>query len=96
MADNKLYKIGITQGDINGIGYEVILRAFEDPMMLDMCTPIIYGSPKVATFHRKAMEIETQFTIIKDAADVKEGRVNLLATFDEEVPVEFGKPSTAG
>ena len=93
--ENRKIRVAITHGDTNGIGYEVILRAFEDPMMLDMCTPIIYGSPKVATFHRKAMEIETQFTIIKDAADVKEGRVNLLATFDEEVPVEFGKPTEA-
>ena len=91
--DNRKIRVAITHGDTNGIGYEVILRAFEDPMMLDMCTPIIYGSPKVATFHRKSMGIETQFTIIKDAEEAKDGRVNLLATFDEEVPVEFGKPT---
>ena len=91
--DNRKIRVAITHGDTNGIGYEVILRAFEDPMMLDICTPIIYGSPKVATFHRKAMDIETQFTIIKDAEEAKDGRVNLLVTFDEEVPVELGKPT---
>ena len=42
-------KIGITHGDTNGVGYEVILKAFEDPTVLELCTPIIYGSPKVAT-----------------------------------------------
>jgi outer membrane protein OmpA-like peptidoglycan-associated protein len=90
---DKKIRVAITHGDTNGIGYEVILRAFEDPMMLDMCTPIIYGSPKAAAFHRKAMEIETQYSIINDAAEAKDGRVNLLAAFDEEVKVDFGQPT---
>lgn len=54
MEDRKI-RVAITQGDTNGIGYEVILKAFEDPMMFDLCTPIIYGSPKVASYHRKAL-----------------------------------------
>ena len=90
---DKKIRVAITHGDTNGIGYEVILRAFEDPMMLDMCTPVIYGSPKAAAFHRKAMEIETQYSIINDAAEAKDGRVNLLAAYDEEVKVEFGQPT---
>ena len=90
---DKKIRVAITHGDTNGIGYEVILRAFEDPMMLDMCTPIIYGSPKAAAFHRKAMGIETQYSIINDAAEAKDGRVNLLAAFDEEVKVDFGQPT---
>ena len=56
MEDNKI-RIGITQGDINGVGYEVILKTFSDPTMLELCTPIIYGSPKVAAYHRKALDI---------------------------------------
>ena len=44
MEDNKI-RVGITQGDINGVGYEVILKTFADPVMLELCTPIIYGSP---------------------------------------------------
>ena len=54
MEDNKI-RIGITQGDINGVGYEVILKTFSDPTMLELCTPIIYGSPKVAAYHRKSL-----------------------------------------
>ena len=52
MEDNYKIRVGITHGDINGVGYEVILKTFSDPTMLELCTPIIYGSPKVAAYHR--------------------------------------------
>lgn len=84
-------RIGITQGDINGIGWEVVLRSFEDPAMLELCTPVIYGSPKVATFHRKTMDIQTPFTIIKTAAEATDDAVNIVACSDDETKVEFGK-----
>lgn len=92
MENNKV-RVAITHGDTNGIGYEVILKAFEDPTMLELCTPIIYGSPKVAAYHRNAMGIETPFTNISKAEDAHEGKLNMLATFDEEVKVEFGNPT---
>lgn len=91
--ENRKIRVAITHGDTNGIGYEVILKALEDPMMLELCTPIIYGSPKVASYHRKALELETQYNIINSAEDVREDRVNLLATFDDEVKVELGQPT---
>ena len=92
MEERKI-RVAITHGDTNGIGYEVILKALEDPMMLELCTPIIYGSPKVASYHRKALELETQYNIINSAEDVREDRVNLLTTFDDEVKVELGQPT---
>ena len=92
MEDKKI-RVAITHGDTNGIGYEVILKAFEDPTMLEFCTPIIYGSSKVASYHRKAMELETQYNVISKAEDANPNRVNLLSTFDEEVKVEFGQPT---
>ena len=92
MEERKI-RVAITHGDTNGIGYEVIFKAFEDPMMFDLCTPIIYGSPKVASYHRKALSLETQFSIIDKAEDARDGRLNLLTTFDEEVKVELGLPS---
>ena len=91
--DNRKIRVAITHGDTNGIGYEVILKAFEDPTMFDLCTPIIYGSPKVASYHRKALSLETQFSIIEKAEDARDGRLNLLSTFDEEVKVELGTPT---
>ena len=90
MEDRKI-RVAITHGDTNGIGYETILKAFEDPMMFELCTPIIYGAPKVAAFHRKALNLETQFSPINQAEDARDGRLNLLATFDDEVKVEFGQ-----
>ena len=86
-------KIGITQGDVNGIGYEVILKAFENPAILELCTPIVYGSPKVMTYHRKALELETSFSIVNSAAAAVPGRLNVVNCNDDEVKVEMGKPS---
>ena len=92
MEQNKI-KIGITQGDVNGIGYEVILKAFENPEILELCTPIVYGSPKIMTYHRKALELETTFSIINSAAEAIHGRLNVVNCNDDEVKVELGKPS---
>lgn len=91
--EDRLIRVAITHGDTNGIGYEVILKVFEDPAILELCTPIIYGSPKVAAYHRKALDLQTNFSIINKAEDAKDGRVNLLTTFEEEVKVEMGQPS---
>ena len=61
--------------------------------MLELCTPIVYGSPKVAAYHRNALDIQGNFTIINSAEEAKHGKLNLLATFDEDVKVDMGKPS---
>lgn len=91
--ENKRLRIGITQGDINGVGYEVILKTFDNPAMLELCTPIIYGSPKVITYHRKALGLDTTFTIINSASEASYGRINVVNCNDDEVKVELGKPS---
>lgn len=92
MEERKI-RVGITHGDINGVGYEVILKAFSDPVMLDLCTPVIYGSPKVAAYHRKAMDIQTNFSIINSAAEAQEGRLNIVNCTEEELKVELTKPT---
>ena len=91
MEDNKI-RIGIPQGDINGVGYEVILKTFSDPVMLELCTPIVYGSPKVAAYHRKALDLSTNFSIINQAAEAVQNRLSVLNCTDDEVKVEFSKP----
>ena len=92
MEERKI-RVAITHGDTNGIGYEVILKAFEDNGMLELCTPIIYGNPKIAAYHRNALQLETPFTIIKNAEEARPDKLNMLATFDNEVKVEFGSPT---
>ena len=93
MNDNKKIRVAITHGDTNGIGYELIFKTFAEPEMLELCTPIIYGSPKVATYHRNALDMEANFTIIKDASEAQNGRLNLLPVFDDEIKVELGVPT---
>lgn len=91
--DNKLIRVAITHGDTNGVGYELIFKTFEAQEMLELCTPVIYGSPKTAAFHRNALQMQVPFTNIGNAQDAKEGRLNMLVTFPQEVKVEFGKPT---
>lgn len=85
-------KIGISLGDCNGIGLEVIMKTFQDNRMLSFCTPIVYGKPKLAVFHRKQLGIaDFSFHEIKKAEDANPKRVNLLDIDAEEVHVNFGK-----
>lgn len=93
MEEKRRIKIGITHGDINGVGYEVVLKTFSDPTMLELCTPIIYGSPKVAAYHRKALDLPTNFSIINTASEAGHNRLSVINCADDEVKVEFSKPS---
>ena len=88
----KRIKIGITQGDINGIGYELILNTFETEEMTSICTPVIYGSPKVATYHRKTLGCETNFQVVESAEAAKDGHLNMINSFGEdELKIEIGQ-----
>ena len=93
MEQEKKVRVAITQGDTNGVGYEVIFKVFADPAMLELCTPVIYGSPKVAAYHRKALNIEVNYSVINQAEEARNGRLNLLSCFDDDIKVEFGQPS---
>ena len=64
-------KVGITMGDVNGIGLEIILKTFLEPAMLQVCTPIIYGSSKVLSYHRKALAIqEFNYSTIRNHSEI--------------------------
>lgn len=85
-------KIGITHGDINGIGYEVILKMLDDNRILELCTPIIYGSAKIVSFYRKALGLQQQQVYqIKDADDARAGVVNVINVVGEDCKVEPGQ-----
>ncbi len=84
--------VGISQGDINGIGYEVIIKALADPRLLDMCTPIIYGSSKIAAYHRKALNINNfSLNSVREPADANPKRPNIINCLDDNARVELGK-----
>lgn len=91
MKENKKLRVGITHGDINGIGYEVILKALEDNRILELCTPVIYGSAKIAAYYRKGMELQTPiFHQVSSAADIKDGDYNIINVVPEDTKVEPG------
>lgn len=85
-------KIGITHGDINGIGYEVILKMLDDNRILELCTPIIYGSAKIAAFYRKALGMQQQqLHQINSVSEARDGAVNIINVVGEECKVEPGQ-----
>ena len=93
MPENK-FKIGITQGDTNGIGWEIILKALADPRMTELFTPVVYGSPKAAAYYRNTVaEIEAfSFNPVASAAEARRGKANLVAC-GETTDIAPGKPT---
>ncbi|MCE5347276.1 MAG: 4-hydroxythreonine-4-phosphate dehydrogenase PdxA [Bacteroidales bacterium] len=92
--EKKTIIAGISQGDINGIGYEVIIKALSDPMINDICTPVVYGSPKVAAYHRKALNISNfSFNNIRSAEEAHARKANIINCLDDNTRVELGKPT---
>lgn len=90
--EERLIKVGITHGDINGIGYEVILKTLADVRIAELCTPVIYGSAKVAAYHRKAMDLQpVNMNIITQAEEAGMNRVNIINCVDDEIKVELSQ-----
>ncbi len=88
--------VGISIGDINGVGIEVILKTFEDKRMLDFCTPLLFGSSKVIAAHKKILNIETNIHEINSIQQIKDGEVNLLTIWKEDVMLELGSATKIG
>jgi 4-hydroxythreonine-4-phosphate dehydrogenase len=95
MSDQKI-RVGISQGDINGIGLEVILKTFAEPMMLEVCTPVLFGSPKTLAIHRKACGLDDfQAHLLRENEPLNVKRLNLFSCYDDDPQVEFGKANPA-
>lgn len=87
-------KIAITHGDINGVGYEVILKALEDNRILELCTPVIYGSAKIAAHYRKLLNLPgVQFCQIPDPTQAVDGTVSIINVVGEDTKLEPGVPT---
>ena len=84
--------LGITHGDINSISYEVIMKSLSDNRLFDLCTPVVYGSPKVAAYHRKTLDLENfSFNTIRNVDEALVRRANIINCIDDSVRVELGK-----
>ena len=92
--NQELVRIGITHGDFNGIGYEIIIKTLADKRTLEMFTPIVYGSSKIASYYRKALDLDDiNFNLVKKADFANPRRVNIVNVFNDEVKIEVGKLS---
>jgi 4-hydroxythreonine-4-phosphate dehydrogenase len=94
MTELQKIRVGITQGDMNGIGPEVILKTLADPLLFELCTPVVFSSSKVMNNQRKNSNAEDfNFQLLNNLDQLNHKRANLFNCFDEDVNVEFGKPS---
>ena len=89
----KKLKIGISIGDINGIGLEVILKALLHERITEICTPVIYGSSKVVSYHKNIIEDEVEFNSTRSADKIYNDRVNIVNCWQENVNITLGKAS---
>jgi len=93
---SKKVKVGISIGDLNGIGFEVIIKALEDNRMLTNATAVIYSSAKIASYFRKALELPFNYKKINDADEAQDGKVNVLNVWDDEFKIELGSSTPDG
>lgn len=90
-------KIGISIGDVNGIGLEVILKTLANNAILDYCTPIVYGHTKVASYHRKALGLpDLNFHIAASANTANPKKANMINCWEEDVKIELGSSTETG
>lgn len=89
--------IGISQGDINGIGLEVIIKTFSEPAMLEICTPVLFSSGKTLSYHRKALQAEHfNYNTLASIDSIAPRKFNLYNCYNEEVPIEIGQSTVNG
>ena len=96
MQESRKIRVGISIGDLNGIGCEVILKTLRDNRMLDFCTPIIFASSKTISHQRKELGIAINYNGIHDVAKATDAKVNVVNVWKEIPKIEFGKETEEG
>lgn len=91
MKEEENITVGISVGDLNGIGGEIILKTFEDERFLDFCTPVIFASAKAMTFFKSHFKSKINFNVINNLDQLAHHKVNVLNCWEEPVNIEFGQ-----
>ena len=91
MEKEEKIKIGISIGDLNGIGGELVIKTFEDSRMLEFCTPIIYASVKTLAFFKRHFQSSLEFNKIQKASQAVNSKVNVVSVWHEDVKINFGE-----
>lgn len=90
-------KIGVSVGDINGIGLEIIIKTFADNRISNFCTPIVYGNTKVASYYRKIIGLnDFSFNVIQSPSQANPKRANIINSWDEDVIISPGEANETG
>jgi 4-hydroxythreonine-4-phosphate dehydrogenase len=96
MNDTKII-VGISQGDINGIGLEVVLKTLLEPGIAEICVPVLFSSQKTVSYYRKVLGLEEfSFNPIRDFTQINNKKVNVFVCYEEEVNIEMGKSTPTG
>ncbi|MCK9421899.1 MAG: 4-hydroxythreonine-4-phosphate dehydrogenase PdxA [Bacteroidales bacterium] len=91
----KRIRVGITHGDVNGISYEIIIKTLQDQRLMELYTIVVYGSSKVASYHRKTLNInDFNFNLVKKADQAHPRRPNIVNIHDEEIKIDLGKSTS--
>lgn len=90
MKSGQKIKLGVSIGDLNGIGGEILLKTFDDSRMLDFCTPVIFASVKTLSFLKKHFDLTLNIHGVDDASQVLEGKINVVNVWKENVNINFG------
>lgn len=96
MEENQKIKLGISIGDLNGIGCEVALKTFEDARMLDFCTPILFASNKIVSQQKSDLGIEITFNGVRDASQALDGKINVVNVWKETPNIAYGQSTKEG
>ncbi|CAM4110108.1 4-hydroxythreonine-4-phosphate dehydrogenase PdxA [Zobellia nedashkovskayae] len=96
MQEEGKIKLGISIGDLNGIGCEVVLKTFEDARMLDFCTPVIFASNKTISFQKKELGLDINYHGITDASKAVDGKINVVNVWKEVPRINFGEATEEG
>ena len=88
--------VGISVGDINGIGIEIILKTFEDKRMLEFCTPVLFASTKLISYHKKNLKMHNSIHGINSIDKIAHGKINLINSWKEEVKIQLGQTTEIG
>ncbi|NJW53832.1 4-hydroxythreonine-4-phosphate dehydrogenase PdxA [Salinimicrobium oceani] len=86
-------RVGISIGDLNGIGSEIVLKTFEDARMLELCTPVVFASAKTITFIKKKLDLDISFQGVEEASQALDNKLNVVNVWKENVEIHFGKES---
>jgi len=91
MSKESIIRVGISIGDLNGIGPEVILKTFEDNRMFDFCTPVVFANSRLVNFFKKQLKLKTLIQPISSLEKIIDGKLNVINVWEESVQIEYGK-----